>query len=124
MITKRRLLQAGMASTLLPVSREHLAGESTMRSRIAAIISEYASQGVHRTATAVDNESAVWLMQRIEAIGVEATESSFAFQRLQPVTTQLVLPDMTISGVPLYDCHYTDENGVTGILVSWAVRQT
>ena len=85
-----------------------------MQSRIAVIISEYSRQGVHRTGTEVDNESAVWLMQCIEEIGVEATESSFVFQRLQPVTTQLELPDMTISGVPLYVCRYTDESGVTG----------
>lgn len=114
MISKRRFLQAGMATAALPLSHGLVAGESTMQSRIAAIISEYASQGIHRTGTEVDNESAAWLMQRIEEIGVEATESSFVFQRLQPVATHLALPNITIPGVPLYDCQYTDEEGVTG----------
>ena len=114
MISKRRFIQAAMASAVLPVSHGLAAAESTMQSRIAAIISEYASQGIHRTGTDVDNESAAWLIQRIEEIGVEAAESSFVFQRLQPVTTHLALPDMTIAGVPLYDCQYTGEEGVTG----------
>ena len=116
MISKRRFLQAGMATAALPLSHGLVAGESTMQSRIAAIISEYAGQGIHRTGTEVDNESAAWLMQRIEEIGVKATESSFVFQRVQPVKTHLALPDMTISGVPLYDCHYTDEEGVSGVI--------
>lgn len=114
MFSKRRLLQAGMAAALLPASRGLVAGDSTMQSRIAAIISEYSEQGVHRTGTDVDNRSAAWLMRHIEEIGVEATESSFVFERLEPVTTHLALPDVTISGVPLYDCRYTDEEGVTG----------
>ena len=118
-ISKRRFLQAGMASAVLPMSTGLAAGESTMKSRITAIISEYASQGIHRTGTEVDNESAAWLRRRIqemgiEEIGVAATGTSFVFQRLQPVTTHLALPDRTISGVPLYDCQYTDEEGVTG----------
>ncbi|MDH3641657.1 MAG: M28 family metallopeptidase [Gammaproteobacteria bacterium] len=114
MTTKRRFLQVGMATTLLPMSSRLLAGESTMESRIAAVISEYSNQGIHRTGTEIDDQSAAWLLQSIEEIGAEATESSFVFQRLQPITNQLVLSATTITGVPLYDCQYTDEEGITG----------
>ena len=85
-----------------------------MQSRIAEIISEYASQGSHRTGTDIDNQSADWLMQRIVALGVTPTDTVFDFQRVQPITTQLSFAGSTISGVPLYDCHYTDERGITG----------
>ena len=85
-----------------------------MQSRIAEIISEYAGQGIHRTGTNVDNQSADWLMQRIEMLDVAATDTAFEFQRLQPITTQLSLAGSTIPGVPLYDCHYTNESAITG----------
>ena len=122
MISKRRFIQGSMLATLLPVKFRLLAQESvmqssmqsSMQSRIAEIISEYAGQGIHRTGTDVDNQSADWLMQRIEALGVTATETAFEFQRLQPITTELSLAATTILGVPLYDSLYTDENGITG----------
>ena len=85
-----------------------------MQSIIAEIISEYAGQGIHRTGTNVDNQSADWLMHRIEMLDVVATDTAFEFQRLQPITTQLSLVGSTIPGVPLYDCHYTNESAITG----------
>ncbi|MBT5685019.1 MAG: hypothetical protein HOJ11_08430, partial [Gammaproteobacteria bacterium] len=118
MISKRRFIQGSMLATLLPVKFRLLAQESSMQSsmqsRIAEIISEYAGQGIHRTGTDVDNQSADWLMRRIEALGVSATETGFEFQRLQPIRTELSLATTTILGVPLYDSLYTDENGITG----------
>jgi len=114
MISKRRFIQGSMLATLLPMRFRLLAEESTMQSRIAEIISEYAGQGIHRTGTNVDNQSADWLMQRIEMLDVAATDTAFDFQRLQPITTQLSLVGSTIPGVPLYDCHYTNESAITG----------
>ncbi len=114
MVTKRRLIQGSMLATILPLKFQLLAEENTMQSRIAEIISEYASQGIHRTGTDVDNQSADWLMQRIEALGVTATDTVFDFERVQPITTQLSIAGATFSGVPLYDCQYTNESGITG----------
>ena len=130
MISKRRLIQGSMLATLLPIKFQLLAEEgsmqssvqsssqsslqSAMQSRIAEIIDEYAAQGIHRTGTDVDNQSADWLMRRIEMLDVAATDTAFEFERLQPITTQLSLAGSTISGVPLYDCRYTDANGITG----------
>lgn len=103
-----------MLATILPFKFQLLAEENTMQSRIAEIISEYANQGIHRSGTDVDNQSADWLMQRIKALGVTATDTAFSFQRVQPITTQLSFAGSTITGVPLYDCHYTDESGIKG----------
>ena len=114
MITKRRFIQGGMLATLLPFQFRIQAMEKDMQSRIANIICEYASQGVHRTGTEVDLLSADWLLQRIEALGVRPSESSFAFQRVRPLQTSLSFSGLNVSGVPLYDCHYTDDRGITG----------
>mgnify|MGYP004002467181 CR=1 FL=1 len=114
MISKRRFIQGSMLATLFPMKFRLLAEESTMQSIIAEIISEYAGQGIHRTGTTVDNQSADWLMHRIEMLDVVATDTAFEFQRLQPITTQLSLVGSTIPGVPLYDCHYTNESAITG----------
>ena len=114
MITKRRFIQSSLLTALLPIKLRLLAEENTMQNRIAGIISEYASQGNHRTGTDVDNQSADWLMKRIDTLGVTATDTAFDFERVQPITTQLSIAGATFSGVPLYDCHYTDESGVTG----------
>ncbi|MEO2174070.1 MAG: hypothetical protein ABGY96_08215 [bacterium] len=48
MITKRRFIQAGMLTALLPFQVRIQAGEKEMQARIAEIISEYAGQGMHR----------------------------------------------------------------------------
>jgi hypothetical protein len=114
MITKRRFIQTSILAALLPIKTPLLAEEDTMQNRIAKIISEYASQGIHRTGTDVDNQSADWLIERIEALGVTATDTVFDFERVRPVTNQLSIAGSAFSGVPLYDCQYTDENGISG----------
>ena len=114
MITKRRFIKTSILAALLPIKPPLLAEEDTMQNRIAKIISEYASQGIHRTGTDVDNQSADWLIERIEALGVAATDTVFDFERVQPITNQLSIAGSTFSGVPLYDCQYTNEKGISG----------
>ena len=114
MITKRRFIQTSMLAALLPIKLRLQAEENTMQNRIAEIISEYASQGIHRTGTDVDNQSADWLVKRIESLGVTATDTVFDFERVLPIRNQLSIADSTFSGVPMYDCKYTNENGITG----------
>jgi hypothetical protein len=116
MITKRRFIQGGMLAALMPFQFRIQAMEKDMQSRIAQIISEYARQGIHRTGTDIDHLSADWLVQRIEALGVRPSESSFPFQRVRPLQTSLSFSGLNLSGVPLYDCHYTDDKGISGSL--------
>jgi|TARA_B110000467_G_scaffold161259_1_gene181999 hypothetical protein len=122
MISKRRFIQGTLLATLLPIKFQLLAegvtmqssAESAIQNSIAEIIREYAEQGIHRTGTDVDNQSADWLMQKIEMLDVAATDTAFEFQRLQPITTQLSIADAIVLGEPLYDCQYTDGSGITG----------
>ena len=114
MITKRRFIKTSILAALLPIKPPLLAEEDTMQNRIAKIIFEYASQGIHRTGTDVDNQSADWLIERIEALGVAATDTVFDFERVQPIKNQLSIAGSTFSGVPLYDCQYTNEKGISG----------
>ena len=96
-----------------------LAGQAATEAqaaRIARIISDYAGQGNHRTGTAVDELSAVWLEQQISAHGVTPLRDSFPFQRLEVHRAQLLAGDLQLPGVPLYDCHYTDAAGISGHL--------
>lgn len=87
-----------------------------MHERIAAIIREYDAQGIHRTGTEVDNTSAAWLADRIHALGVEPAIESFEFNRLNVRDARLVIGDLNIEGVPLYDTTYTGAAGVSGTL--------
>ncbi|MBD3647201.1 MAG: hypothetical protein HUJ31_07045, partial [Pseudomonadales bacterium] len=87
-----------------------------MKSNIADIIREYSSQGVHRTGTPVDHESARWLAGRIESLGLEARLDEFDFERVLVHDARLLVGNLEIQGVPLYDCHYTDPDGITGRL--------
>jgi hypothetical protein len=56
--------------------------EVEARLRVARVIREYDAQGIHRTATAVDEASAHWLANQLEAIGVEAKLESFPIHRI------------------------------------------
>lgn len=113
-ITKRRFIKGSALAALLPFQIGILAKEKDMQARIAAIINEYASQGDHRTGTEVDHLSADWLIGRINSLGVEAGESAFPFQRIQPLEASFSVSGLSVSGVPLYDCLYTDGEGVSG----------
>ena len=45
-----------------------------IQERLGQIIGEYDAQGVHRTGTDVDIQSAEWLKGRIAALGLEARD--------------------------------------------------
>jgi len=87
-----------------------------MEQRIASIISEYAAQGIHRTGTTVDNESADWLAARVKAMGVAPELDTWQFKRVEVVDARFRMGELDISGVPFYDCNYTDAAGVSGSL--------
>ncbi len=114
MITKRRFIQGSMLTALLPFQLRLQAMENDMQARVGEIIREYASQGIHRTGTDIDHLSADWLVQKIKALGVQPSESSFPFKRVRPRQTSLSFSGLNLSGVPLYDCGYTDDKGITG----------
>ena len=85
-------------------------------SRIANILKAYDSQGIHRTGTEVDRQSADWLAGEIKAIGAEPSLVALPHKRIDPICSELQVGDHTVEGVPLFDCTYTDSEGVTGRL--------
>jgi hypothetical protein len=107
---------ASLALSSRQVFSEELAdiSRSQLSQRVAEIIEEYSAQGIHRTGTTVDNQSGQWLAHRIAELGVKPELERFEFERVQPMNNSLTIGDQTFEGVPLYDCTYTDANGITG----------
>jgi len=87
-----------------------------MRTRIGKTIAACDEQGIHRTGTDVDVASASWLAGEITAAGATPLEETFEFRRVRVQAAEFRLDELTIEGVPAYDCNYTVEAGVTGRL--------
>ncbi len=85
-----------------------------MKDRIARIIQEYDSQGIHRTGTEVDAASADWLAANMTELGATPVLDEFGLNRVDVQSATLTLGDNVIGGVPAYDCNYTDASGVSG----------
>jgi hypothetical protein len=84
--------------------------------RIARVIADYDSQGIHRTGTATDNASAQWLLDQARQAGATATLESFALDRVDIHAAYLESDGRRIEGLPLFDALLTDERGVSGRL--------
>ncbi|MBA66323.1 MAG: hypothetical protein CL756_00170 [Chloroflexi bacterium] len=84
--------------------------------RISTIIQEYDSQGYHRTGTVTDHLSANWLIDKIRSIGLSAMKEAFSLNRVNPITSHIKINDSIIEGLPMFDCLYTDENGIKGTI--------
>ena len=84
--------------------------------RTVKYIEDYSNQGVHRTGTKVDNDSATWLASQIYDLGVTPQIQRFQFQRVDVKTAEFHLGSEVITGLPLYDCLYTDDRGIEGSL--------
>jgi hypothetical protein len=122
-LSRRHLLQRALmlAATTATASRSlplwSQSATASASDRIADIIREYAGQGIHRTGTDVDNRSAEWMQERFAALGIEAKLDPLPMSRVEIEEGRLIAPTFTQEGVPLYDCEYTDGEGVSGVLV-------
>lgn len=90
--------------------------DSDRQQRVSDIIREYAEQGIHRTGTDVDNQSARWMAERLAAMGIPANLEPLEMNRVVIEEGRLVAPGFEVEGVPLYDCNYGDASGVTGVM--------
>ncbi len=97
-------------------AKEASVAETSTAERIDRIIREYSEQGDHRSGTDVDLASAEWLKTEITKLGVAHEEDRFSFRRINIERSALVLDGTVIEGVPLYDCTYTNAEGVVGAL--------
>jgi hypothetical protein len=89
---------------------------TALTERIARLIREYEEQGVHRTATAVDEQSAAWLMAQVKQAGLTPAREPFEIERVDVNQAALVAENRRVPGIPLFDGGFTDENGVRGRL--------
>lgn len=87
-----------------------------MQDRVAALISEYDAQGWHRTGTDVDTKSIDWMNDHIRKIGLEPNEVAYELDRVEVDAAYLEFGSERIIGTPLFDCSYTDGEGLTGLL--------
>ncbi len=85
-----------------------------MKDRIAEIIAAYSAQGVHRSGTDGDLENAGWLSQYIRSYDLEPEVDEFDFQRVRLINNTVAIDGTEMEAVPLYDCSFTDEAGITG----------
>jgi hypothetical protein len=88
--------------------------EVALEDRIRRIIAEYGEQGLHRTATEVDNRSGEWLIDQARATGAAVSRESFSLDRVDPGACGIVLGDRRIEGLPLFDGAFTDAGGIRG----------
>ena len=76
------------------------------------IIRQFDSQGWHRTASASDELSGRWLLERLEAAGVPGHEVPFAFTRTDLDESLICLGEKSIAAVPLIDSCLPDRGAV------------
>ncbi len=86
--------------------------------RIAEIIEQYDSQGFHRAGTEVDRDSALWLVERIQQLGIEAVLKPFPLSRVDPVQAYIQIGQRRVEGIPVFDGTFTDAKGIQGTLGS------
>lgn len=67
------------------------------------IIRQFDAQGWHRTATPVDQDSGEWLVRQLAALGLDAREVPFPFERVDPDECVITIGEERIPAVPLVD---------------------
>ncbi|MEE2948777.1 MAG: M28 family peptidase [Chloroflexota bacterium] len=82
--------------------------------RISKIIQEFDAQGWHRTGTTADQESARWLVNKGQNLGVALTLESFHLNRVAPHECYLEVGERIIQGLPIFDGGFTAREGISG----------
>jgi hypothetical protein len=108
--TRRSFLQsaAGMALLRRP--------PSDVETRVAQLVQAYSDQGVHRTATSVDERSANWLAREVSDARLTPVKEPFSINRVDVVECYVEVGSKQIAAVPLFDGSFTDRDGIRGQL--------
>ena len=116
MISRAEFLRlvAGAVPAELFSDRVFAQGADPTRTRIAALIEAYDSQGIHRTATPVDDASADWLRRLVA--GASARMVPFALERIDVRAAHLDGGGRRIDGLPFFDGGFTGETGIVGTI--------
>lgn len=70
----------------------------------------------HRTGSDGDDATGTWLQTEAQALGFDATQSWFELSRVEPQQAFVEVGRVQFSGLPLFDCTYTDAAGIPGQL--------
>ena len=82
--------------------------------RISKMIQEFDAQGWHRTGTTADQESAKWLVNMGQHLGVALTLERFHLNRVAPRECYLEVGERIIQGLPIFDGGFTAPEGISG----------
>ena len=107
-------MKRAAAIPLVLSAKAAFAGEESLKDRIARTIREYSEQGIHRSGTDGDLENATWLSGQIRSLGLDQELDTFSFKRVRPLECSLAIDGKTVEAIPLYDCVYTDGDGISG----------
>ena len=86
-----------------------------LEQRAVQRIQEYDQQGLHRTGTKADEQSARWLAAQAKRNGGHVTLESFAHHRVDPQTCFVEANGKRIEGLPIFDAPFTT-TGLRGSL--------
>jgi hypothetical protein len=88
------------------------------RRRISSLIETFDGQGIHRTATIVDNASADWLRQLAAVAGGDAHLNAFPLRQVNIQAAYIEADGKRIEGIPFFDGGFTGDTGIVGTLGS------
>jgi hypothetical protein len=87
-----------------------------IEARAADTVRAYDAQGIHRTATEVDNRSAAWLRGLAASAGATVATETFSLGRVDLHQAFVQVGDRRIDALPLFDGGFTDAAGLRGRL--------
>src|SRR5262245_1290418 len=112
-----RLIALGVPATVIAgTTAVHAQSNADRRRRISDLIQTYDGQGIHRTATIVDNASADWLRQLAAVAGGDAHLNSFSLRQVNIQAAYIEADGQRIEGVPFFDGGFTGDTGIVGTL--------
>ena len=119
-MTRQEFLTIGTAASagwlLSPLRGLAAQAAPDARARISRIIQDYDAQGIHRTATDVDDASAAWLVEQARAAGAMVALERFRLRRVDVQACTVATGGRTVDGLPLFDGGFTPPEGVSGRL--------
>jgi hypothetical protein len=122
LLTRRSLLRlcaSAAAGTALPfhpalATAQPPSADPNRRERVADVFRAYHFQGSHRTATAVDSDSAQWLAGEASRAGAQVTPRRFTVDRLDLHACFVESGGVKRESVPFFDGGTTRPAGITG----------
>ncbi len=111
---RRGFLKQALAATGAMTLSARGSTATDLPQRVARIIREYDQQGIHRTGTKVDEQSARWLARQARQCGATPSLEPFTLSRVDPRACYLQIGGRRIEGLPIFDGGFTDAGGVRG----------